>query len=230
MNKGRNVAILMGCLLVLSLLTLLTRTFGDNRTGVIDNVRYVRDSDPANSDVLYEFYFVGDEVMQGVLSQDESGTYNIVVSLRVPIERDESEIDVDINDEVPDYTLVPYAYSYSVRGETKKAAEVTYSEIDPDGGEIYGKDEEPFGRFSKNVFKTMIFGKKPLVSVLQAVIVAAIAAGGVLIIFFAEELWHFFNRKGEDEIPEWHDMDIYKRVGGVIIALSVVLLIVFIII
>ena len=44
MNKGRNVAILMGCLLVLSLLTLLTRTFGDNRTGVIDNVRYVRDS------------------------------------------------------------------------------------------------------------------------------------------------------------------------------------------
>ena len=117
-----------------------------------------------------------------------------------------------------------------MRGETKKAAEVTYSETVSDGGEIAGKDEEPFGRFSKNVFKTMIFGKKPLVSVLQAVIVAAIAAGGVLIIFFAEELWHFFNRKGEDEIPEWHDMDIYKRVGGVIIAVSVVLLIVFIII
>ena len=65
---------------------------------------------------------------------------------------------------------------------------------------------------------------------LIALIDAVVVGGGVPIIFFAEELWHFFYRKGEDEIPEWHDMDIYKRVGGAIIAVSVVLLIVFIII
>ena len=76
----------------------------------------------------------------------------------------------------------------------------------------------------------MIFGRKPPLSIPQALLVAAIAAGGALIIFYAEELWHFCERKGEDEIPEWHDMDKYKRVGGAIIAAAVVLLIVFIII
>ena len=228
MNKGRNVAILMCCLLVLSLLTLLTRTFGDNHTGVVDKVRYVRDSDPENSDLLYEFYFVGPEVMEGVLTQEDDGRYKIVVSLRIPIERDESEIDIDPNDEVPDYTLEPYAYTYYIKGEDKKTAEVTYETAETPVD--YLAAEQPFERFSKNVFLTMIFGKKPLMSVLQAVVVAAVAAGGVLIISFAEELWHFFNRKGEDEIPEWHDMDIYKRIGGIIIGVAVVLLIVFIII
>ncbi len=228
MNKGRNVAILMGCLLVLSLLTLLTRTFGDNHTGVVDNVRYVRDSDPENAETLYEFYFVGTEVMEGVLTQEDDGRYKIVVSLRIPIERDESEIDIDPNDELPDYTLEPYAYTYYVKGEEKKTAEVTY-ELSSEPDTVL-KTEKPFERFSKNVFLTMLFGKKPVMSVLQAVVVAAVAAGGVLILFFAEELWHFFNRKGEDEIPEWHDMDIYKRIGGIIIGVAVVLLIVFIII
>ena len=228
MNKGRNVAILMGCLLVLSLLTLLTRTFGDNHTGVVDNVRYVRDTDADRAEMLYEFYFVGTEVMEGTLTQEDDGRYKIVISLRIPIERDESEIDIDPNDELPDYTLEPYAYTYYVKGETKKTAEVTYEEAETPVDVLAA--EKPFERFSKNVFVTMLFGKEPVITVLQAVIVAAIAAGGVLIIFFAEELWHFFNRKGEDEIPQWHDMDIYKRIGGIIIGVAVVLLIVFIII
>lgn len=221
------MAILLGCLLVLSLLTLLTRTFGDNHTGVVDYVRYVRDSDPESSSVLYEFYFVGTEVMEGTLTQLDDGRYEMTVRLRIPIERDESEIDIDQNDEVPDYTLEPYAYTYYIKGENKKEAEVSWEYAEGFDGSF---PEKPFERFSENLFLTMIFGKKPIINVAQAIIVASVAAGGALIIFFAEELWHFFKRKGEDEIPEWHDMDIYKRIGGIIIGLAVVLLIVFIII
>ena len=229
MNKGRNVAILMVCLLVLSLLTLLTRTFGDNHTGVVDYVRYVRDSGTGSGgDVtLYEFYFVDTRVMEGRLTQSDDGVYQIVMNIRIPVERDESEIDIDQTDEMPDYTLEPYAYTYYVSGETKKTAQVDYELVE---GFDENYEEAPFERFSKNVFLTMIFGKKPLLTVTQAIIVAAVAAGGALIIFFAEELWHFFKRKGEDEIPEWHDMDIYKRIGGAVIGAAVVLLIVLIII
>lgn len=227
MNKGRNVAILMVCLLVLSLLTLLTRTFGDNHTGVVDYVRYVRDSGTDADVTLYEFYFVDTQVMEGRLIQSDDGSYEITVNVRIPIQRDESEIDIDQTDEMPDYTLEPYAYTYYVSGSDKKTAKVDYSYVE---GFDESYAEKPFQRFSKNVFLTMIFGKKPLLTVLQAIIVASIAAGGALIIFFAEELWHFFKRKGEDEIPEWHDMDVYKRTGGIIIGVAVVLLIIFIII
>ncbi len=226
MNKGRNVAILLGCLLVLSLLTLLTRTFGDNRTGVVDYVRYVRDPDPDRPGTIYEFYFVGTEVMEGALEQLDDGRRRITVDVRVPKAVPEQE-SRETGDKGDEYTLEPYGYTYYVSGEDKASAEVTWEYAEGFDGSFA---EEPFGRFTPDVFLTMIFGKKPLITVLQAVIVAAIAAGGALIIFYAEELWHFFNRKGEEEIPQWHDMDVYKRTGGAVIGVAVALLIVFIII
>ena len=227
MNKGRNIAILMACLLVLSLLTLLTRSFGGNDTAVVDNVRYVRDSDALSTVTLYEFYFVGTEVMEGDLEQLDDGRYRFTLRYRIPIERSEDEIDIDQNDELPDYTLEPYGYTYYLTGDSEKTAEVTWEYAEGFGPEF---GEQPWERFSPKVFKTMIFGRKPPLSIPQALLVAAIAAGGALIIFYAEELWHFFGRKGEDEIPEWHDMDKYKRIGGIVIAVAVLLLIVFIII
>lgn len=228
MNKGRNIAILMVCLLVLSLLTLLTRTYDTNLTAVVDYVRYVRVTSEDAASVKYEFYFVGTEVMEGAVSEDDDGTIRVVISERIPIERPAggaSESPADSGE--LDYTLAPYGYTYLISGKSRKTAEVNWEYADGFDGSF---SEQPFERFSKKVFVTMIYGQKPVLTVYQAIMVAAIAAGGALIIFNAEELWHFFNKKGEDEIPEWHDMDIYKRIGGGVIGLAAVLLIVFVIV
>jgi len=228
MNKGRNVAILMVCLLVLSLLTLLTRTYDTNRTAVVDYVRYVRVTSEDVTAVKYEFYFVGTEVMEGTVTEDDDGTIRVVISERIPIERPGSAASESTEDDGElDYTLSPYGYTYLISGKSRKTAEVNWEYAE---GFDSSFAEEPFERFSKKVFVTMLYGQKPLLTVFEAIMVAAIAAGGALIIFNAEELWHFFNKKGEDEIPEWHDMDIYKRIGGGVIGLAVVLLIVFIIV
>ena len=175
MNKGRNIAILMACLLVLSLLTLLTRSFGGNDTAVVDNVRYVRDSDALSTVTLYEFYFVGTEVMEGDLEQLDDGRYRFTLRYRIPIERNEDEIDIDQNDELPDYTLEPYGYTYYLTGDSEKTAEVTWEYAEGFGPEF---GEQPWERFSPKVFKTMIFGRKPPLTIPQALLVAAIAARG----------------------------------------------------
>lgn len=64
MNKGRNFMILMACLLLLGLLTFLTRTKMENRSDVVDNVRYILKSS-ANNVKNYEFYFTDDSYHNG---------------------------------------------------------------------------------------------------------------------------------------------------------------------
>ena len=91
-------------------------------------------------------------------------------------------------------------------------------------------EEEPFERFSKNVFLTMMFGSSPLVSIPQAVVVAVIAGAGALIIFYAEELWHIVGRKRPEEDPKWEDMTVYKRVGAGIMIGAAVLLLIFVLV
>ena len=73
MNKGRNFFILMSCLLLLGLLTFLTRTKLENRSGVVDNVRYILKSS-VNNVKNYEFYFTDDMVMTGTL-ENADGSY-----------------------------------------------------------------------------------------------------------------------------------------------------------
>ena len=61
MNKGRNIMILMCCLLLLGLLTFLARTKANNYSAVVDDVRYIMKG--AEDNVKnYEFYFKDDKV------------------------------------------------------------------------------------------------------------------------------------------------------------------------
>ena len=93
MNKGRNLIVLMCCLLVLSLLTFLAKSRNTNKNAVVDDVRYVKVA--SNDNVTkYEFYFVEDFVMVGIMSTLEDGSKKINVSHRGDYieETDEYEI------------------------------------------------------------------------------------------------------------------------------------------
>lgn len=223
MNKGKHVALLMAALLVLSLLTYLTRTSDSARTAVVDNVRYVRKSDDAGN-FYYEFYFVSDEVMEGKVVLLDDGTRNIVINERIPIEREGEEEAAD-DDGRLDYTLEPYGYVYEVSGTSRSDASVSWKYNE--GITEFG--EEPFERYSKDLFVTMMFGKPPRLSVPQAIMVAAIAFGGALIINYAEELWHFVKKKGEEEIPTWEEISVFRKIGGGVIGFAAVLLILFVV-
>ncbi len=112
-----------------------------------------------------------------------------------------------------------YGYEYVL---DKKTYEVTASET---GRET---DEGPFDTYSKNLFKTMIKGKDRFMNVWQAIIVGVLCLAGSLIILFAEEIWHIIKKKGQDEIPQWKDMNGIKWAGRGVIALGIGLLILFI--
>ncbi len=213
MNKGRNLAILMACLLSLSLLAFLTRQIDAKRTAVVDQVRYIQEI-TEDGVVQYSFYFVGDRVMEGHLKQEDDGTRIITIYERIPPKGEE-------------YELEPYGYVYSIAGNSLKDGKVTWAYAE---GFDESYEEAPFERFSKNVFLTMMFGSSPLVSIPQAVVVAAIAGIGALIIFYAEELWHIVGRKRPEEDPKWEDMTIYKRVGAGIMIGAAVLLLIFVLV
>ena len=213
MNKGRNLAILMACLLSLSLLAFLTRQIDVKRTAVVDRVRYIQEI-TEDGVVQYSFYFVGDRVMEGHLKQEDDGTRVITIYERIPPKGE-------------DYELEPYGYVYSVTGSSLKDGKVTWAYAE---GFDVSFEEEPFERFSKNVFLTMMFGSSPLVSIPQAVVVAVIAGAGALIIFYAEELWHIVGRKRPEEDPKWEDMTVYKRVGAGIMIGAAVLLLIFVLV
>ena len=66
MNKGRNIAILLLCLVSLSLLTFLTTLNRSNNSGVVDDVRYYLASTMEETKE-YEFYFIKDDMMKGKL-------------------------------------------------------------------------------------------------------------------------------------------------------------------
>lgn len=213
MNKGRNLAIIMCCLLVLSLLTLLAKTRGSNMSGVVDDVRYIKQS--ADNDIeKYEFYFIEDFVMVARVTKSPEG-------IKIDISHRGEYIK-----ETDDYEILgDYDYYYVVEGTNKENAVVTAYKNE--GFENTTKD--PHEYFTDDFFLTMIYGKDPFISVIQAVIVAAIAAVGGLIIGKAEELCVFFKRE-KDYCPKWEELGIYKKIGGGILAVAGVVLIVFVII
>lgn len=224
MNKGRNLALLMAALLTLSLLTFLTRARNKNYSAVVDNVRYIRESSD-DTGAAYEFYFVEKTVMEGTLAISETGDRKLTIRIRVPIEKEEDE---EEDEDALNYYTVPYGYSYIISGTSLKDAKVSWEYAE--GFDETNVTEKPFERFTKKVFKTMVFGSTPLVTVPQAIMVAAIGVGGALIIGYAEELWHFVKKKGEDEDPKWEELTVYKRIGGGIIGFAAALLILFVII
>lgn len=70
MNKGRNILILLACLLCVSILSFLTLFERNNTSGVVDNVRYVLKSDSEEEGRIYFFYFVEKESVQATAIQD----------------------------------------------------------------------------------------------------------------------------------------------------------------
>lgn len=216
MNKGRNFLILMSCLLLLSVLTFLTRTKMSNNTAVIDNVRYILKSAEDNTK-NYEFYFVDETVMTGTLKTTPE-EYVLTLYVRG---------DYFKYDGGGEYETEPYAYYYTVTGTDKQNASVKwhYNE-DADGSS--NMETEPYGRFTENVFKSMVFGTDPFINIWQALTVGIIAVSGGTVIVKAEEIWHIIYRRPDDDTPAWEDMSGIKRTGIGILIFDAVLLILFI--
>ena len=210
MNKGLNIAILMVCLLCVSLLAFLMLASSLNENGVVDQVRFIHIK---TDDVVkeYEFYFVGSEVMEGTVSHSSDGVFTIKIRKRIPSPETENG-----------YIEAPYDYQYMVTGSDKEDAAVTYETVSET------PSEGPYERFSQKLFITMLFGKERLLKFYEAVIVAFVAACGGLIIGKAEELWHVVKKKGPEEYPKWEELGIYKKIGGAIIAGAALLLLLFV--
>jgi len=69
MNKGRNILLLLTCLLCVSILAFFTLFQRENTSGVVDNVRYVLDSQE-NGEKHYGFYFVEGESVKATATED----------------------------------------------------------------------------------------------------------------------------------------------------------------
>lgn len=198
MNKGRNIAIGLLCLMCVSILGFLITLNKDNSSGVVDNVRYYL-TESADAIKQYDFYFVEEEKMSGSIAFNE----------------DEAEYTVTIND---------YPYMYIVSGEKEKDAKVQYYVTDAE----MAAEIQPYETFTEAFFLGMIYGAEPVLKMTEAMIVALIAACGGLIIGKSEELWVYFNKDESKEFPEWEDMGKYKIIGGCIIGAAVVILILFV--
>lgn len=215
MNKGRNFMILMACLLLLGCLTFLTRTRAQNYSAVVDDVRYILKSSKDNVK-NYEFYFKDEIVMTGVVTSSSEG-----IKVNVYVRESYDEI-------LKDYITRPYEYYYILEGTNKDNTVVKWGYIDD--VEEDSKKDNPYERLSPDVFKSMIYGAEPFISIWQALTVAAFALCGGLIIGKAEELWHIIYKKPEDDYPAWEDMGGIKKVGIGVLIFDAVLLIIFVII
>ena len=213
MNKGRNIMIILCCLLLLGLLTFLSRTKSNNYSDVVDGVRYIMKG-AENNVKNYEFYFKDDKVMIGSLIHNAEYS-----ELKIYIRGD---YDKTLND----YYTEPYEYTYKIYGTEKDNTYIEW-EYTEDIDEAL-KLNKPYEVFSEEVFKTMVFGQEPFISISQALVVAIFAAGAGLIIGKAEELWHIIYRKNEDDYPAWDDMNGIKRVGIGIFIFDAILLVIFI--
>lgn len=205
--------ILLCCLLLLGMLTFLTRTKMQNYSGVVDNVRYILKSSSDNAK-NYEFYFTDAIVMTGTL--EHTPEYNI---LHIYIREAYDET-------LQDYLTEPYAYYYIIRGTNKQntSVEWQYTEDLEDAQ----KTGTPYERFTERVFISMIYGADSFISLWQALTVAVVAVTGGVVILKAEELWHILYKKPEDENPAWEDLNGIKRTGIGILIFGAVLLIVFV--
>lgn len=197
MNKGRNIALILGCMLCISILTFLVRLNSGNRQGVVDRVRYVK-GDVVNDIADYSFFFVDRDELTAKLEYRGNGVWYLAFD--------------------------EYEYNYIIKGTGREDAVITPEARDPD----LVKETEPFEIISEKVFKYMIFGKPPVITVPQAILVFLIGLSGVAVIIAAEELWYIAGRHGKDEIAKWEDLTVYKRAGGAIVGLAALLLIIFI--
>ena len=213
MNKGRNIMIILCCLLLLGLLTFLSRTKSNNYSDVVDGVRYIMKG-AENNVKNYEFYFKDDKVMTGSLIHTaEYSEFKIYIR-------------GEFDKEIQDFYTEPYEYTYKIYGTEK---DNTYIEWEyTEGIDEKLKVNKPYAVFSEDVFKTMVFGQEPFISISQALVVAIFAVGAGLIIGKAEELWHIIYRKNEDDYPAWDDMNGIKRVGIGIFIFDAILLVIFI--
>lgn len=198
MNKGRNIAIGLLCLMCISLLGFLVTLNKDNSTGVVDNVRYYLTAS-AEGIKQYDFYFTDMEKMSGTMTVNE----------------EETEYTIAIED---------YPYRYVINGEREKDAEVSYYTTD----EEEAAGVSPYGTFTEAFLLAMVYGAEPVLKMTEALIVAFIAACGGLIIGKSEELWEYFNKDVTKEFPEWEDMGKYRIAGGCVIGAGAVLLILFV--
>ena len=205
--------IILCCLLLLGLLTFLSRTKSNNYSDVVDGVRYIMKG-AENNVKNYEFYFKDDKVMTGSLIHNAEYS-----ELKIYIRGD---YDKTLND----YYTEPYEYTYKIYGTEKDNTYIEW-EYTEDIDEAL-KLNKPYEVFSEEVFKTMVFGQEPFISISQALVVAIFAAGAGLIIGKAEELWHIIYRKNEDDYPAWDDMNGIKRVGIGIFIFDAILLVIFI--
>ena len=214
MNKGRNLVVLMCCLLVLSLLTFLAKSRNTNKSAVVDDVRYIKIASNDNI-TKYEFYFVEDFVMVGRVSTLDDGSKQIIISHRG-----------EYIEEIDEYeTLDDYEYYYIVSGTTKNNAVVNHYLHE----QYADSTKDPHEYFTDDFFLTLLYGKEPFVSFLQAVIVAAIAGIGGIIIGKSEEICVRF-RKNDKEYPTWEEIGVYRKLGGGVLIIAAIVLIVFIII
>jgi len=196
-NKGRNIAILLGCMLCISILTFLVRWNIGNHQGVVDNVRYVK-GETKDDFTEYEFYFIDRDKLDATLEYKGDNEWMIIFD--------------------------DYEYNYRVVGTNRKDAKI---EALPQYDVL---ETEPFDVISKRVFLYMIFGKPPVLTIPQAILVFLFFVSGLFVIIKAEELWYIVGRRSREEIPKWEDLNVYKYAGGAIIGLAALLLIIFIII
>lgn len=217
MNKGRNIIIILCCLLLIGVLTFLSRTTGNNSSAVVDGVRYILKG-VENNTSNYEFYFTDDTVMTGRLIRDaECATLKISVRGE-PIKSEGNIIDYESTD---------FEYVYKIYGTNKSNSYINWEYSEYISDDL--KANKPYEVFSEDVLTSMVFGNEPLISIIQALVIAVFAVIGGLIIGFAEELWHILYKKSEDEDPAWDDMNGIKRVGIGIFVFDAILLILFVI-
>lgn len=86
MNKGRNIFLLLVCLLCISVLAFFTLFQRSNTSGVVDDIRYVLDSDE-DGVKIYSFYFIKEESVKATVTDDAESWYikveNCIYNYRV---------------------------------------------------------------------------------------------------------------------------------------------------
>ena len=288
MNKGRNIFLLLMCLLCVSVLTFLSVFQRGNRSGVVDDVRYVLENEDIVSyyDFLTEgtdkhtetriseddkFYYVsidGCEYSYKMNKTDEKiislkdgkeinstaayETYSKELFERILSYKETSgEVDgISFEFKYKD-TVKAYKFYFKEKGNVVSASvsednenwfinvaehkfsytvEKSTGKVNAFEGGTLTEAPEAFNVYSRDFFKQMMLGREKVLTVWQAVVVALLVFAGGAVILYAEELWHIVYKKGEDEIPQWKDMNGIKYAGGGIIAAGVIALIVFIII
>ena len=201
MNKGRNIAIALLIMLLISIQFFFMLVGRGNDEGVVDGVRYIFQSGNIEDDQVknYKFYY------------EDSPERDVTVTTVGNSKR---------------ITIQGSDYTYIVTGEKKRDFDITYEYY----GKYTGTDEEAYAVHTKKLFKSMVFGKEPLLKLYEAVIVSLTAAIGGLIFGNAERLWYKFSKKKfpEDYEPVWNDFRMYKVIGSAIMCAAAVLFLIFI--